>query len=99
MCAALESVAVMNGLDPRRHTWRHGSIRWRQNRLLALVGRSTRSLPVDRQVRAVKLGVGAALVLLAFLSLAWHSAPERASDSISSAEANLSDRTGPNRHG
>ena len=66
--SALESVARYNGMDPARHTWRHGSIRWRQSRLARLVGRPIDDLPIDRQVRLLKAGT--ILVILA-ISLAW----------------------------
>lgn len=68
VASALESVARYNGMDPARHTWRHGSIRWRQSRLARLVGRPIDDLPIDRQVRLLKAGT--ILVILA-ISLAW----------------------------
>jgi STE24 endopeptidase len=69
MCDALESVAQLNGIDPRRHTWRHGSIRWRQLHLQGLIGERIDRLPIDRQVRSIKLTLLVLLLLLA--SYAW----------------------------
>jgi len=61
MTAALESVARLNGMNPRRKSWRHGSIRWRQDYLRSIVGRPLRSLGIDREIRLIKV---AALTLL-----------------------------------
>ena len=69
MCGALESVAVLNGLDPERNTWRHGSIRWRQNYLLRLIGQPVNKLKIDAQVRLIKLVTAIALAILIGLSL------------------------------
>ena len=99
MCAALESVARMNGLNPRRHTWRHGSIRWRQLRLQGLVGRSTLALPVDREVLAIKLTVAVTMVLLGFMALKDYSTASDAVESISSFEATPLESSERPRHG
>ncbi|HEU5117740.1 MAG TPA: M48 family metallopeptidase, partial [Isosphaeraceae bacterium] len=65
---ALENVAVENGLDLDRHTWRHGSIRQRIHFLESLEGRPER---VRRfQARLVKLRVGLVLVLALTSALA-----------------------------
>ncbi|MFI4897741.1 MAG: M48 family metallopeptidase [Phycisphaerales bacterium JB059] len=72
MSGALARVARLNAIDPDRFTWRHGSIRTRQRRLRALVGRPVNALRVDRMARWVKLGalvsviVGGALVVVDF---------------------------------
>ena len=68
MCGALESVARINGMDPNRHTWRHGSIRWRQNRLRALIGTPLDSLSIDHVVRRVKFTM---LMFMIFLGIVW----------------------------
>ena len=68
MCGALDSVATINGVDPNRHTWRHGSIRWRQNRLRALIGSPLESLSIDHDVRRVKFMM---LTLMFFLGIVW----------------------------
>ena len=66
MAGALQDVAELNHIPPTRRSWRHGSIRWRQQYLRTLVGRRIDSLPIDRLVLGIKLaGLGAmgALVL------------------------------------
>ncbi|MDZ4830560.1 MAG: M48 family metallopeptidase [Phycisphaerae bacterium] len=68
MRGALASVASHAGVDPRHHSWRHGSIHWRRTYLAGLVGRPLDRLPIDRTVRRLKLatvlGLGAAVWLL-----------------------------------
>ena len=64
MAGALESVAQVNGLDPDRRTWRHGSIRWRQGRLHRLIGLPGDRLPIGRVVHGIKLVVAVILVVL-----------------------------------
>lgn len=66
MCSALESVSDLNGIDPSRNTWRHGSIRWRQQHLLRIIGMPIGRLPIDRQVRSIKI---VTLIVLVFLTL------------------------------
>lgn len=68
MCGALDSVARINGLDPNRHTWRHGSIRWRQNHLRSLIGSRLDALAIDHDVRRVKFVM---LTLMFFLGIVW----------------------------
>ena len=73
MCGALESVAVFNGIDPARNTWRHGSIRWRQQHLLRSIGQPVDRLEIDVQVRWIKgvtIVVLLGLALLAIIDLA-----------------------------
>lgn len=62
MCDALDSVSGPSGIDPRRHSWRHGSIVWRQDYLRSLVGRPLGALFIDRQVRWIVVGAVAALL-------------------------------------
>lgn len=71
MQSALEQVARLNAISPRRRSWRHGSILSRQLYLASLIGRPARVLPIDRQVRSIKLatllvlfGSAAAMLLL-----------------------------------
>lgn len=68
MRGALASVASHAGVDPRRHSWRHGSIHWRRTYLAGLIGRPLDRLPIDRTVRRLKfatvLGLGVAVWLL-----------------------------------
>ena len=68
MSSALGMVATINGLDPNRHTWRHGSIRWRQRRLKEIVGQPIQALPIDVQVRLIKAST---LLLLGVFALIW----------------------------
>ncbi|HYE61206.1 MAG TPA: M48 family metalloprotease [Phycisphaerales bacterium] len=55
MSSALQSVADLNGIDPERFTWRHGSVRERQRRLATLIDRPVDALPIDRQVKWIKI--------------------------------------------
>ncbi len=70
MIAALQRVADLNHVPTRRRSWRHGSILHRQERLYALVGVRTDSLPIDRLVNRIKL-VSAVLLAIGLLSMAW----------------------------
>lgn len=67
MAGALESVAVLNHLSPDRRSWRHGSIRVRQRRLLSVVGVPLDRLPIDRTARWIKRATAVGLVMLAVL--------------------------------
>ena len=66
MVATLQAVADLNGIRTERFTFRHGSIEQRQRRILALVGRPVARLPIDRQVKILKL-VGLILVIAGLL--------------------------------
>ncbi len=59
--SALSRIAHLNHIDPRRPSWRHGSIAWRLEYLSSIIGRPIADLPIDRLVRWIKLI--AALVL------------------------------------
>jgi STE24 endopeptidase len=63
MAGALGRVARLNGSDPRRFSWRHGSIRDRQRRLMSLVGVPINALPQDRTVDRIKRGAGFGIFL------------------------------------
>jgi len=63
MHGALEAVARLNTVDPRRPSWRHGSIAWRQAYLASIVGRRFDALPIDRLVRRLKLVSATVLVV------------------------------------
>ncbi|MHC4128757.1 MAG: M48 family metallopeptidase [Planctomycetota bacterium] len=67
VCSALETIARLNAVEPRRRSWRHGSIAWRQAYLQSLVGRAPGALTVDRQVRRIKVMAVAVLAL----ALGW----------------------------
>jgi Zn-dependent protease with chaperone function len=65
---ALGLVAMFNGLNPRRFSWRHGSIRTRQRRVEGLVGAPLGALPIDRDVRRIKVLTVLGLIVFAFLA-------------------------------
>ena len=54
MIGALGRVAALAHVDPRRRSWRHGSIAWRQRYLGSLVGKPADRLPIDRAMRRVR---------------------------------------------
>lgn len=70
MCGALESVAILNGLDPERNTLRHGSIRWRQKYLLRSIGQPIDKLQIDALVRSIKAVTAITLAFLVLFSIA-----------------------------
>jgi Zn-dependent protease with chaperone function len=61
MRGALETIAQLNTVDPSRHSWRHGSIRWRQRYLDSIIGKPIAALHIDRLIVGVKI---ASLVVL-----------------------------------
>lgn len=63
MQSALEQVARLNAISPRRRSWRHGSILSRQLYLATLIGHPARILPIDRQIRNIKLATAIMLIL------------------------------------
>ncbi len=69
MSSALRAVASINGINPERFAFRHGSIESRIRRLSALAGLPLDRLPIDRHVVAIKitaaLGLAVAVTLLA----------------------------------
>ena len=66
MAAALSRVCALNGVDPQRWGFRHGSVAQRQRVLGQLAGLDSRRLPIDRSVAVLR---GATLVTLACLAL------------------------------
>jgi STE24 endopeptidase len=70
---ALEYVARLNGVRPRRPSWRHGSIAWRQHYLTSLVGRPVRKLSIDTVIRRIKIAIIVLLVSapLLMMLLEW----------------------------
>lgn len=64
MTGALGAVSSLNAIDPERPSWRHGSIRWRQDYLRGLIGRPAEGLGIDRLVASIKL----ATILMILLS-------------------------------
>jgi len=69
MTEALQVVAELNHIPTRRRSWRHGSIRWRQDYLRTLVGRRCNDVPIDRQMRLIE--IAAAIALTASLAATW----------------------------
>ncbi len=69
MHTALTTVAQASGLPLRKFTWRHGSIYTRQQRLAALVSRPVERLPIDRDVRWLKVTIGVATGAVAAVML------------------------------
>jgi Zn-dependent protease with chaperone function len=66
MIQALEEVAILNHVRPEKKSWRHGSIRWRQNYLKELVTFKPSQLPIDRTMRWLCL-----LIFVSALLSAW----------------------------
>ena len=62
MVNALEQVCRLNNLDRSGRSWRHGSIRWRQQYLRSLVGHHVNTLTIDRQVFWIKFVTAVLLV-------------------------------------
>lgn len=73
--SALDRVAELAHVDPRRPSWRHGSIRWRQGNLKELAGLPVDRLPIDRTVRRIKLATLVAAALAAWLLVRMPAGP------------------------
>lgn len=70
MAGALGRVAVLNHIPVDRRSWRHGSIKWRQDYLQSIVGQPLDRLSIDRTVVVYRIiAVVGAAALLVFL--AW----------------------------
>ncbi len=72
MASALGRVAMLNGSEPERFSWRHGSIGLRRRRLRALVGAPLDRMWIDAVARRVKLSsaiVGAAALGLVMVEV------------------------------
>lgn len=63
MRRALAVVAFANGIPPRRLSFRHGSIDGRRRRLAAIVGVPFDAIPIDRDMRIMKILIAAALLV------------------------------------
>lgn len=80
VASTLMEVASVNGVDPRRFGFRHGSILERIARLRSLVRAPGGRLPIDRQVLVIKLVSGVLFVLsvgalVASVALGWGGVP------------------------
>lgn len=67
MSGALGTVARFAGVSPRRASWRHGSIAWRQGYLGGLIGAPAAGLAIDRLVALLKVSVVVVLISFAVL--------------------------------
>ncbi len=72
MSGALGAVALHNHIPTRKFTYRHGSIRSRQQALHRLVGEPVYGLAIDRTVRRIKLLTVIALLVIGVMGyLSW----------------------------
>jgi Zn-dependent protease with chaperone function len=69
MDGALDAIARLNGIPQHRPSWRHGSIAWRRAHLRSILGRPIDRLPIDRQMRWIKLA--AALIVAGSIVLTF----------------------------
>ncbi len=67
---ALERVGYLNGMQPQRRNWRHGSIAWRASYIRWLGSRHGSRREMDRFIGRVKIVLLLALALVVAL-LAW----------------------------
>ncbi|QDU71893.1 M48 family metallopeptidase [Mucisphaera calidilacus] len=63
MCHALGQVASLNGMNPARFMWRHGSIHERQVHLRSLVGKPHDQLPIDNLITSIRRSIIVAGIL------------------------------------
>jgi len=68
--SALERVAAMNGIPPRRNNWRHGSVARRVSHVLWLAATGQGRAGIDRLVRRCKIALWAATAVAAGVG-AW----------------------------
>lgn len=64
MSSTLQAVADLNGVPVQRYSWRHGSIAERQRRIGSMIGLACSRLPIDSQVRRLKLAIVVGLVVM-----------------------------------
>ncbi|XAL99650.1 M48 family metallopeptidase [Phycisphaeraceae bacterium D3-23] len=77
MIGALQRVAVLNHIPTQRKSWRHGSIRWRQDHLRSIIGQPIHDAGVDRVLWRIKAAALAAALLLGVLYwLQWSDGSE-----------------------
>lgn len=68
MADALQRVAQLNHIPVRRHSWRHGSIAWRQNYLRSVTGQPVDQLKINCQIGWIKAVTMAGAVVLIVLN-------------------------------
>ncbi|UCD73764.1 MAG: M48 family metalloprotease [Phycisphaerales bacterium] len=66
--SALGRIAQLNAANPRRRSWRHGSIAWRQDYLQSLIGRPLADLPAGRVIRRIKITAIVVLLIAAIVA-------------------------------
>ena len=72
MIRALQRVATLNHIPTKRKSWRHGSIRWRQDHLRSIVGTPIHETEIDRVLFRIKAAAVAAALLLGVLyAMQW----------------------------
>ncbi len=69
MIDALQHVAGLNSIRIDKHSWRHGSIKWRQDYLKTLAGKPIKGLGIDR----LMMWVNVAAVLVVIVTMLLHS--------------------------
>ncbi len=69
MIDALQVVADLNHIPVQRRSWRHGSIRWRQDYLRTLIGRRCDDVPIDRHLKVIQ--AAAAVTAAGCIAAAW----------------------------
>lgn len=84
MQTALQTIVRMNAINPRKRSWRHGSIRWRQEYLFSIIGKPIDALRIDRLIGRIKVATAIALALIA----AYAFSPLSRYDSSSAPDAN-----------
>lgn len=67
MGGALRSIAALHAMDPRRSSWRHGSIAWRCRYLQALPGQPVSSMAIDRLMFQIRIAAACILALTLML--------------------------------
>lgn len=62
MIQALQQIADLNHIPIARNSWRHGSIKWRQDYLESIIGRPLHLIPIDDHMLWIKLGTATTLI-------------------------------------
>lgn len=71
MIGALQQVAELSQMRIDKHSWRHGSIRWRQDYLKSLAGTPINRLPIDRQMRWINVFSVLALAAVVLIQMQY----------------------------
>lgn len=62
MIQALQQIADLNHIPTARHSWRHGSIQWRQDYLESIIGKPLHLIAIDDQMLWIKLATAITLI-------------------------------------